>query len=90
MDVFLPPKRLRLIYMPQRGMPPTQCVMVDDFILDTVPGGSVLRLLGSGFPGGEVWEPFFLRIRDGWGRALQRLKVTTEKRLREATQETPS
>lgn len=89
-DVFLPPRRLRLIYMPPRGMPPTQCVMVDDFILDTVPGGSVLRLLGSGFPEGEVWEPFFLRLRDGWGRALQRLKVTTEKRLREATQETPS
>ena len=86
-DVWLPPKRLRLIYMPPKDMPKTPCVMVDDFILDTITGGAVLRLLGSGYPEGEVWEPYFLRMRDGWGRALQRLKIVTEKRLREAAAE---
>ena len=82
-DVYLPPRRLRLIYMAPRDMPATNSVMVDDFILDTVGGGAVLRLLGSGYPDSEAWEPFYLRMRDGWGRALQRLKIVTEKRLRE-------
>lgn len=84
LDVFLPPRRLRLLYMPERSMPATDSVIVDDFILDSAAGGSVLRLLGSGIPDGPEWESFYLRLRDGWARALQRLKIVTEKRVRDA------
>lgn len=85
LDVFLPPRRLRLLYMPQRGLPATDNVIVDDFILDSAGSGSVLRLLGSGFPDASDWEPVYARLRDGWARALQRLKVVTERRMRGAT-----
>ena len=69
LDVFLPPQRLRLLYMPERGMPVVDSVIVDDFILDSAGDGSVLRLLGSGIPDGPDWEPFYLRMREGWARA---------------------
>jgi len=77
-DVFEPGRRLRLIYMPPRGLPESEAVMVDDFILDTEQGVSVLRLLGSGFPPDELWDAFFVRLRAGWGLALARLKVCVE------------
>jgi uncharacterized protein YndB with AHSA1/START domain len=77
-DVFEPGRRLRLIYMPPRGLPASEAVMIDDFILDTEQGMAVIRLLGSGFPQDEAWEPFFVRLRAGWALALARLKVCVE------------
>src|SRR6201996_7876700 len=49
-DVFEPPRRLRLIYLPAAQLPPANSVMIDDFILETVKGGTIVRLLGSGVP----------------------------------------
>lgn len=83
-DVFQPPRRLRLIYMPLAGYPRTDAVIVDDFIVDSGEDGAVVRLLGSGIPEGPAWEPLYLRLRDGWARALARLKFVTEKRVEEA------
>ena len=77
-DVFDPGRRLRLIYLPPRGLPESEAVMIDDFILDTEQGMSVVRLLGSGFPPDEAWEPLFVRLRAGWALALARLKVCVE------------
>lgn len=77
-DVFDPGRRLRLIYMPPRGLPESEAVMIDDFILDTEQGVAVLRLLGSGFPQDEVWDPLYVRLRAGWALALARLKVCVE------------
>ncbi|MFO1401641.1 MAG: hypothetical protein U1F30_10605 [Steroidobacteraceae bacterium] len=67
-DVFEPGRRLRLIYMPQSGMPPTDSVIVDDFMIDSDATSTSLRLLGSGYPEDEGWE-----------NALARLKVVLEK-----------
>ena len=78
-DVFEPARRLRLIYMPPRDLPASDAVVVDDFILDTEQGAAVLRLLGSGFPQDEAWDPFYQRLRVGWAQALARLKVAVEK-----------
>jgi uncharacterized protein YndB with AHSA1/START domain len=77
-DVFDPPRRLRLIYMTPRGLPQIDAVTVDDFILDTERGVAVLRLLGSGFPQDEAWDAFFVRLRAGWALGLARLKVYVE------------
>jgi uncharacterized protein YndB with AHSA1/START domain len=77
-DVFDPGRRLRLIYMPPRGLPESEAVMIDDFILDTEQGVAVLRLLGSGFPQDELWDPFYVRLRGAWALALARLKVCVE------------
>jgi uncharacterized protein YndB with AHSA1/START domain len=81
-DVFDAGRRLRLIYMPPRGLPESEAVMVDDFILDTEQGVAVLRLLGSGFPQDEGWESFYVRLRAAWALALARLKVCVEQLAR--------
>ena len=81
-DVFEPGRRLRLIYMPPPGLPESEAVIVDDFILDTEQDVAVLRLLGSGFPMEESWDPYYQRLRAGWGQALARLKIAVEKQLK--------
>lgn len=82
-DVFEPGRRLRLIYMQPRDLPANDAVMVDDFILDTLQDMAVLRLLGSGFPMDESWDPYYQRLRNGWAQALARLKVLVEKQARD-------
>ncbi|HEY6453401.1 MAG TPA: SRPBCC domain-containing protein [Steroidobacteraceae bacterium] len=87
-DVFLPPRRLRLIYMPLPGLPDDGVVIVEDFLLDGdplaaqaagVPALTVLRLLGSGVPDGMDWGATYLALRRGWERSLLRLKVLLER-----------
>jgi len=83
-DVFDPARRLRLIYLPNQSLPPTDDPIVDDFIIDTnsKEPGTILRLLGSGFPPTEEWARQYQRLRLGWQQAMSRLKVFTEKQLR--------
>jgi uncharacterized protein YndB with AHSA1/START domain len=80
-DVFEPGKRLRLIYLPAADLPKTSTVMIDDFILDPVPGGTIVRLLGSGVPATLEWDTQYRRLRASWQQALTRLKVCVEKQL---------
>lgn len=77
-DVFDPGRRLRLIYMAPRGLPETEAVMVDDFILDLEPGSVAVRLMGSGFPQDESWDSYYARVRAAWGLALAKLKIFSE------------
>ena len=82
-DVFDPPRRLRLIYLPARHLPPAGSVLVDDFILEPMPGGgTILRLLGSGVPTAPEWDTQYRRLRAGWQQALTRLKVFAEQQAR--------
>jgi len=78
-DVFDPERRLRLLYMHPPGMPPVEDVIVDDFLLAVEDGVTALRLLGSGVPVGGPWDSYFLKLRAGWERALARLKVASER-----------
>ena len=77
-DVYTPGRRLRLIYMPPRGLPDSDAVLVDDFILDIEQGAAVLRLMGSVFPPDEDWDAYYQRVRSAWAQALARLKVWSE------------
>lgn len=81
-DIFEPPRRLRLIYLPSASLPPTDAPLVDDFILDSKESGTILRLLGSGIPATEEWNRQYQRLRLGWQQAMTRLKVFTEQQLR--------
>jgi uncharacterized protein YndB with AHSA1/START domain len=82
-DVFQPPSRLRLIYMPQAELPDSDSVIVDDFIIDAgKTGGSRLCLLGSGFPHTFDYADLFQRVQQGWTQSLARLKVAAERRAR--------
>lgn len=44
-------------------------------------GGTILRLLGSGYPTAPEWDVPYMRLRTGWQQALARLKVFMEKQL---------
>ncbi|MBV8145534.1 MAG: SRPBCC domain-containing protein [Gammaproteobacteria bacterium] len=77
-DVFEPGRRLRLMYLPSSSLPPSGTVMVDDFILDRAPGGTIVRLLGSGVSGAPEWDTQYWRLRTSWQQAMTRLKVFVE------------
>jgi uncharacterized protein YndB with AHSA1/START domain len=78
-DVYEPERRMRLIYLPSAGLPPADSALVDDFILEPArAGGTILRLLGSGVPGGPDWDTQYLRLRTGWQAAMSRLKALIE------------
>jgi uncharacterized protein YndB with AHSA1/START domain len=81
-DVFEPERRLRLLYLPSSELPRADTVMVDDFILDRVPGGTIVRLLGSGVPATPEWDTQYWRLRTSWQQALTRLKVFVEQQNR--------
>lgn len=79
-DLFDVNRRLRVIYMVGRDMPPSASAIVDDFLLDTRkhPGTTTLRLLGSGIPEAQAWDRSYKNIRLGWERHLARIKMTLE------------
>ena len=80
-DVFEPGRRLRLIYLPNSELPPTDSAIVDDFILDATAPETIVRLLGSGIPSTPDWDAQYRRLRMGWQAAMTRLKVFVEKQL---------
>jgi uncharacterized protein YndB with AHSA1/START domain len=84
-DVFEPNRRLRLLYMPIAGLPATDSVVIDDFILEPAEDATIVRLLGSGYPADEVWDIPYMRLRMSWGQAMTRLKVFVEKQLDRGT-----
>ncbi len=81
-DVFEPGRRLRLIYLPAQELPRAGSVMIDDFILDPVQGGTIVRLLGSGVPASPEWDTQYARLRASWPQAMTRLKVFVEKQAK--------
>jgi hypothetical protein len=81
-DVFIPERRLRLIYLPCDRLPKADSALVDDFILDTVPEGTIVRLLGSGVPSDSTWDAPYVRLRVSWERAMTRLKVLLDQQLK--------
>jgi uncharacterized protein YndB with AHSA1/START domain len=86
-DIFTPPRRLRLLYMPLPNLPDNGSVLVDDFLIDTDEAASrdagahvtIMRLMGSGVPDGREWDAMYMRLRGGWERALMRLKISFER-----------
>ena len=78
-DVFEPERRLRLMYLPHPSLPRADTVIVDDVILDRVPGGTIVRLLGSGVPATPEWDTQYWRLRTSWQQAMTRLKIFVEK-----------
>ncbi|HYB65289.1 MAG TPA: SRPBCC domain-containing protein [Steroidobacteraceae bacterium] len=77
-DVFEAGRRLRLIYLPTPALPRAESVITDDLIVEAVPEGTVVRLLGSGVPGEPEWDTQYWRLRTAWLQALNRLKVLVE------------
>lgn len=83
-DVFEPPRRLRLIYLPPAGLPVFDGAVVDDVLLDGEGGGTIVRLLCSGMPDLPEWTPVYSKVRAAAERALSRLKVFVEQQERKS------
>ena len=79
-DILEENRRLRLIYLPDAQLPPTDSALVDDLLLDVRRGEGMvaLRVLGSGIPDSSDWDRAYMRIRTTWERNLARLKSTLE------------
>jgi uncharacterized protein YndB with AHSA1/START domain len=79
-DIYDVNRRLRLIYMKSKDLPPSDSAVVDDFILDPRKGEgkTSLRLLGSGISDSAEWDAPYARLRMGWERFMARIKVTLE------------
>ena len=71
-------RRVRLIYLPNSALPRADSVFTDDLIIEAVPGGTVVRLLGSGVPNEPEWDTQYWRLRASWQQALNRLKAFVE------------
>jgi uncharacterized protein YndB with AHSA1/START domain len=80
-DVYEPGRRLRLIYLPSPQLPPSDSAIIDDFILDSTPPETIVRLLGSGIPNTPDWDAQYRRLRMGWQAAMTRLKVFVERQM---------
>jgi uncharacterized protein YndB with AHSA1/START domain len=89
-DVFDPPRRLRLIYLTPTELPSFEGAVVDDVMLDGTEGQTVVRLLCSGMPEAPEWTPHYLKVRTAAERALARLKVLVEQRERMAAAKSPA
>jgi uncharacterized protein YndB with AHSA1/START domain len=83
-DVFDPPRRLRLIYLTPPDLPVFDGAVVDDYLIDAEGPATVVRLLCSGVPDLPEWSAHFMKARLQAERALARLKVLCEQRERMA------
>ena len=89
-DVFDPPRRLRLIYLTPPDLPTFEGAVVEDVMLEATGGSTVVRLLCSGMPESPEWTQHYLKVRTAEERALGRLKVLVEQRERMAAAKTPA
>ncbi len=84
-DVFDPPRRLRLIYLPPAELAGLDGTVVEDIMLEGEGENTIVRLLCSGVPETTEWSPHFTKVRATTERALARLKVLVEQRARMST-----
>jgi len=77
-DVFDPPRRLRLIYLPPDELSVFDGAVADDVLLEGDNGRTIVRLLCSGVPDLPEWNTHYMRLRSASERALSRLKMVVE------------
>jgi hypothetical protein len=80
-DVFDPPRRLRLIYLPPDELAVFDGAVADDILLEADADHTIIRLLCSGIPDQPLWNGYYARVRQANERALARLKVLLENGL---------
>jgi uncharacterized protein YndB with AHSA1/START domain len=83
-DLFEPPRRLRLIYLSPPQLPVFDGAVVDDVLLEADGAGTIVRLLCSGMPELGEWTTYYAKVRMLAERSLARLKVLCEMRERTA------
>jgi uncharacterized protein YndB with AHSA1/START domain len=82
-QLWEPNKHLRTTYTKPvsqiAGKPPTPVEIVIDFHLEAKAGGTVLRVVHSGFGADASWDEEYHGVRLGWRYELQSLQLYLEK-----------
>jgi uncharacterized protein YndB with AHSA1/START domain len=78
-DAFEPGRRLRLLYLPDPGLPPLEGAIADDYLLEPDGEQTSVSLLGSGFPDSIDWDAYYRKVRSAQERAFARFKVFSER-----------
>jgi len=76
-DIFMPPRRMRLVIAPRENENPLESGPITiDFILKGIKNDSKteLTVIIAGIPATEDWEMDFRRSEDRWRNALEELK----------------
>jgi uncharacterized protein YndB with AHSA1/START domain len=79
-DVFDPPRRLRLIYLPPEDLSAFDGAVSDDILLEAEGQRTIVRLLCSGVPDLPEWNTHYLRVRAASEKTLARLKALLDER----------
>lgn len=78
-EAFEPGRRLRLAHEPMPGSPEIETgPIVDEWVIATEGGRTVLRLVTSGIPETEDWDWFYEGTKRGWTIFLLTLKQYLE------------
>lgn len=74
-DIFMPPRRMRMVIMPdiQEGPLPTGPITIEIVIRETDKGSRLLVTV-TGIPGSEDWEEYYRLSVDRWTVGLAELK----------------
>jgi uncharacterized protein YndB with AHSA1/START domain len=80
-DIFDPPRRMRLVHLQPDDMPAFDGIVVDDILVEHRELQTIVRVLGEGFPRAEEYNDFYARRQLGWRQSLARLKVYLEKKM---------
>jgi uncharacterized protein YndB with AHSA1/START domain len=81
MQVFEPPTRIRFAdysYYARTGKLPFDAVMQTEFTVRPAPGGSILRVVQSGFPTDSIADDFYAACGRGWRETLESLRTFLE------------
>ena len=62
-DLFEPPRRMRLIYLSPPQLPVFEGVVVDDILLEADGPGTIVRQLCSGMPDMPEWTLYYGKVR---------------------------
>ena len=74
-DIFMPPRRMRIVVMPdiEEGPLPTGPITIE-LVTKETDTGTRLTVTVVGIPGSEDWEEYYRLSVDRWQRALDELK----------------
>ncbi|MFQ5547234.1 MAG: mechanosensitive ion channel domain-containing protein [Woeseia sp.] len=74
-DVFMPPRRMRMVIAPREGEDPLSSGPITvDFLLRSLDEKSHLTIGVAGIPASEDWEEYYRLSEDRWQNALVELK----------------
>jgi potassium efflux system protein len=80
-DVFMPPRRMRLVLGPREGEEPLSSGPITvDFLLREVEEKVLISVSIAGIPASEDWEEYYRLSEDRWQNALVELKHTLSRK----------